>query len=571
MNVKTFFLTAGAVFAAAAVSASSYRIAGVDYRIAGKTRIYALERAVEVDKNQIFAGEDELVAYISDFTQRLENTRAFDNVTVDFLVGGTNAEETKEGSSAPIPLQTDEVSARENALDNSDAETAENAASETTHTSASDESREILPVTLIVTAKDSHHLLIAPYPKYDSNNGFKMQIKIKDTNFLGSLETLTGDINFAAVQDSTDETKAARYKFGFGIDFGLPFKMGKIDSKWNNEAALSYTIGDKTPEWKLKTGLEWSLPYKKFPLNFEIYQSFIRNLDYEDGVVNGMPVHFGDSTYFVEAAKMSLPILVHRIQGWGNVYYTPYVESSFTWDHDGISGLNTDLQSPDAGLGHTISAARINWIDNFRTGISASVTQDVSYNFKTHTFSPGLSAELKIFKAFKYAGLAADVYGFAYMNSNKSIGARLRGIRDDQYFASGSGAEDKKACSTPAAIVLNADFPIRIFRAHWQEVPGIRKIPFAKYFDMELQLSPFVDIALIKNRATGTAFSYKDGFLSGGLEMLVYPLRWRGIEVRGSFGVDLGRKMPGIKGKMNQSWRKGVSAYEISVGIGLHY
>ena len=56
MNVKTFFLTAGAVFAAAAVSASSYRIAGVDYRIAGKTRIYALERAVEVDKNKIFSG-----------------------------------------------------------------------------------------------------------------------------------------------------------------------------------------------------------------------------------------------------------------------------------------------------------------------------------------------------------------------------------------------------------------------------------------------------------------------------------------------------------------------------------
>ena len=88
---------------------------------------------------------------------------------------------------------------------------------------------------------------------------------------------------------------------------------------------------------------------------------------------------------------------------------------------------------------------------------------------------------------------------------------------------------------------------------------------------MELQLSPFVDVAFIKNRATDTDFSYKDGFLSGGLEMIIYPLRWKGIQVRGSFGVDLGRKMPGIKGRLNQDWRKGVSSYEISIGIGLHY
>ena len=53
--------------------------------------------------------------------------------------------------------------------------------------------------------------------------------------------------------------------------------------------------------------------------------------------------------------------------------------------------------------------------------------------------------------------------------------------------------------------------------------------------------------------------------------MIIYPLRWKGIQVRGSFGVDLGRKMPGIKGRLNQDWRKGVSSYEISIGIGLHY
>ena len=88
---------------------------------------------------------------------------------------------------------------------------------------------------------------------------------------------------------------------------------------------------------------------------------------------------------------------------------------------------------------------------------------------------------------------------------------------------------------------------------------------------MELQLSPFIDIAFIKNRSTGTIFDYRDGFLAGGIEAIVYPLKWKGIQVRGSLGVDLGRKMPYIKGKLNQDWRDSVSAYEISIGIGLHY
>ena len=99
----------------------------------------------------------------------------------------------------------------------------------------------------------------------------------------------------------------------------------------------------------------------------------------------------------------------------------------------------------------------------------------------------------------------------------------------------------------------------------------IKKIKFAKYFNLEAQISPFIDFALFHNEASGTAFNPKDGFLCGGIEGIIYPLRIRGIQVRASFGVDLSRKMPKLNAFFNQDWRDNVSSYELSIGLGLHY
>lgn len=507
----------------ALLSAASYQITGVHYDITGRTRRYALERKVKIDKQKIFSDEDELMAYIADCKQQLENTRAFETADIDFTVQDADA-------------------------------------------------NGVCPVTLSIRTKNSLHFILTPFPKYDSNRGLKILLKAKDTNFLGSMETMSGNFDFAAVQDSEDETKPVRYQFGFGINFDLPFRMGKVDSMWANNMKVSYTIGDHTPEWDVQTGVKCVLPFEKFPLAFEFTQAFTRDLSYEDKTINGSTIHYGDGTYFTEAAKISLPILIQKIIGWGNIYYTPFVKGAFHWDFDGISKKNTSLLGPEGVIGHTLSGSRVNWSGNFRNGISVSLMQSFTYNFHTYTFSPGITGEIAAYKAFPYVGLSTDAYAAAYLNSTVNVGPRLRGIRDDQYFSGEGGSDaDKKACETPAAFVMNIDAPVRLFKIHWDEVPGIRRIPFAHYFDMEMQLSPFMDFAFIKNRATGTNFSYKDGFWAGGIEVLVYPLRWKGIQVRGSIGFDLSRKMPWIKGKLNQDWRSNVSAYEISIGIGLHY
>ena len=92
---------------------------------------------------------------------------------------------------------------------------------------------------------------------------------------------------------------------------------------------------------------------------------------------------------------------------------------------------------------------------------------------------------------------------------------------------------------------------------------------FIKYFNFDLQLSPFVDIALIYNKSTREWYNPKDGFYTAGLEVLVYPQKFSSYTVRASVGYDIGRKL--LDDYLNMDWREDVSKYEISIGLGLHY
>lgn len=539
-------------FASPFCFSDAYKINSVDYSITGLTRKYSLDTKVKPDRTTVFASEDALMDYLSDYKKRLENTRALEIIQVDFSLSDSGKKVIFTQDDV-MEIPTDgHISGSEEAAENENPET-------------------LYHVNLEVTVKDTLHILGAPYPKYDSNNGFSFKLKVKDTNFFGSLEEMGSDFNFAV--ESDDELNYD-YKFGFAINFDTPFKLGIFDAVWKNDHEISYTIGEKTPEWNFKTGLALELPFEKFSVKLDLYQSFIRDLDYEDEDVNGTMVHYGDGTYFVENAKFSVPLIIQKINEWGNIYYTPYLEATYNWDSDGISDLNEDLMGPVFTIGQTISTSRINWNGNFRNGISASMTQSFSYNIQKYSFIPGLSGEFKAFKAFKHLGFSADIYAFAYLNGTGTFGERLRGIRDDQYYALSTGHGFQKACETPAAIVMNLDLPVKIFEIRWDEISFIKEKETLRkimgLFNMELQISPFLDFALCRNRATGRDFHFADGFYAAGLEAIVYPLKWKGMTVRASVGLDLGQKLPVLKDKLNQEWRD-AKAYEISIGIGLHY
>ena len=182
--------------------ANKYKINKVDYSIEASTKIalgitkpYCLEQKVPVDTNTVFESEEELLEYLEDYKQQLNNTRVFEDLSVEYEI--LNIELPEED--------------------------------------------EIYQVNLKVYLKDSIHIFILPGPKYDSNYGLRLKFKIKDFNFLGTLNTLNSDIYILIPTFESDNKKT---EFGFNFSFDYPFKAGISDATWVNDFGISYTFGD---------------------------------------------------------------------------------------------------------------------------------------------------------------------------------------------------------------------------------------------------------------------------------------------------------------------------------------
>lgn len=507
------------IFALSAFFAERYQISDVNYQITGMTRKYALEKAVDIDKDRIFESFEEFHEYIENLKQQFQNERNL--------------------SSAILNVSYDPVIDEEGI----------------THT------------TLNVITQDSKHLLILPYPKYNSNDGFKLKLKAKDTNFLGTLEPLNFDLNFAIEQE--DESDDPNFVFGINFDYDYPFRLWKLDSSWNNSFSLDYTIGKDKPEFGWTTGFTFSLPFKTYALKFDVSQSITRDFDYTE---------FDDELYYTELFKISLPITIADLGSYGTVKWSPEVAYTWNWDKNGINKTNEDLSGPKLTVGQTITAGRINWHGNFRQGIDMSFTEAVGYNYQLKHYVGTIDGTIEAFKAFSWVGINSRFRGFTNLNETNKIGDSLRGIRDDQTYK----GTNIKALRTKAAIIGSIDIPIKVIRTNWigwsdslfgEDSWFTNHIRFMRYIDFEMHFSPFVDFALTNNVITGKTFAIKDGWYAGGFEFLVYPAKWRSLVVRASAGVDVGRKVVKkvVSKLIDSSWRRNCSAYEIYIGIGYQY
>ena len=495
----------------------NYYIEGCGHPIFGVTQEYALAQSVTIDQKKIFVSEEEFTAYIKDLEKRLSNLRAFETIDIQYEIEQTEAYE------------------------------------------------EPLSVILNISVKDSFHLFAIPGPKYDSNSGLIFKLKIKDSNFLGTLNTLSSDI-FVLIP--TKESDGTSTEFGFNVSADYPFKAGIFDAVWLNDLGFSYTIGDGMPEWEIGTGLRLSLPFEKTSLVFEVNQRFANDFDYEE---------YGDNLYFVNDFKFYVPFTIAKLDYFGNLTYTPYTVTTVNWDFDGISQDNSGLSSPITTIGHSLSFGRTDWSQNLRTGFSLSLDNSYTYNFQRNRFYPQLELDVAAYKKFdlfedsfflRNFGIAVKTITFTYLfdptkddyifNDGNSIGGHLRGIRDSQVYE----GTPFSSLSPTNAFILNFDVPIHLFTTNFTK-------SFLRYCNFDCQLSPFIDLALCYNKINQTYFSFKDGFYAAGLEVIVYPLKWSGITIRGSVGVDVGRKF--LSNYINMDWRESVSRKEFSIGFGLHY
>ncbi|MBQ9238653.1 MAG: hypothetical protein IJ191_04980 [Treponema sp.] len=516
-------------FLTATLEAEQYRIASVSHSIRGMSHASIIDREITIDHTYLFGSEDELMAYITDYHQRLLNTRFFAAVSVDFTVD--------------LP-----------------------------------DENGISAVHLMTQLQDSSHLIVVPYIKYNSNSGFELQARLRDSNFLGTLSTMSFSPVVQAEHTSSDES----YKFNLGLRFSydFPFRAGPLNASWVNDMSFYYTIGETMPEWSAKTGLSFTLPISnRVSFNFGAHQYSYSEHDYRK---------YGDALYFAEEAFLSLPIKFYTIRNWGDVTYTPSINARYNWDLNGINKKNEDLIGPTLTFSHAITTGRTNWdqATNLRTGISFSVNQSVGYNFGKETYTYGVSTDVKLFKGFTHVGFASAIYLFVNLNSRTDIGTRLRGIRDDQNYSNNyprvAGTDATEAYT---ALVFNFDMPFHLFSTDFSKIrtrlteklfkpkfktsddPAILR--WTKIFDIDVQLSPFIDIALTYNEATGRLFDVRDGFYGCGAELLLYPRYWKSVIFRISFGLDIGRFL--FEPFIDTSWRRDVAKYELSIGVGLHY
>ena len=520
--MKRFILLFTTLFLSMSVFANKYQITKVEYDITGMTKQFALEQRVPVDKTIVFQSEEELSAYVEGLKQALMNQRNFESAEIEYEIY------------ALVDISDDQVK-EVNVED------------------------DITEITLHITTVDSKHLLILPYPKYSSSSGFSIKLKAKDTNFLGTLSEFNADAYVAFL--SSGESDQINYQFGFDLDYDMPFKLGPLDGKWINDYEFSYTIGQTSPEFYAETGVDFTLPFEKLSLNFQALQRIGKELDYEV---------YGDSLYFGNQLTFSLPVTVYETMDYTKLYLIPFADFTINYDYNGISQSNYNLSSPVIKTGVQFKANDINWLGNFREGWYADVSAYYGYNFQQQASVPGASFNMQAFKAFNRFALAGRLYGF--IQSEKSpyykVGEYLRGIRDETRFAPGTGNEEEIALNVESVILLNMDFPVKLFTWDWTKFTDSH---FWSNLNFDVQLSPFIDMALTSNPASGRNFHPADGYYSAGFEVLVYPEKWKGIVVRGSLGFDLGDLFLSKTNFYESSWRRDVSAYEIYIGIGLHY
>ena len=418
----------------------------------------------------------------------------------------------------------------------------------------------IIPVDLVIYTKDTNNFIAFPMPKYNSSSGLSLKIDSKNYNFLGTMETLDAELYYEfdfEDEDEDDPDSVDTHTFGIYGSYNYPFKLGIFDSSWNNSLRFDYTLGDSMPSANFSSGLGFSYQLTDVVgVGASVTQGFVFDPDYKN---------YGDDFYFSENASFSVPFTLAKTSNLGNISWSPSASLTYYWDIDGINSSNKDLTVPKLEFSHSLGFGRVNWIGNFKNGFSFSWSQSFNPNFYTHDFSTTTSITATYFKAFEYVGIKSRAKLLFAENTTHSFDDSLRGVY-------GSGVK------STSGYVVNFDLPVKVWQTDWV---GYGFWDWMRYVDFEMQISPFVDIAIGENPKANSSYDIKDGLYAGGIEIIGYPSKFRSVQGRISFGVDLvtfaskvGNNIEFVDKVANKlfntSWRND-KWYELTLGIGLFY
>jgi hypothetical protein len=457
--------------------AAVYVIRGFVYHIKGMTRASAITYNVELEEGQRIEGWNAFEAYIARKNQMLKNQRVLESnkCYIEYTLGDPE----EDGA---------------------------------------------IPVYLDIYAEDSWNIIALPEPKFDSNTGLSLTVKARDYNFLGTMSALRFNIGYE-LETGGDNS------FNFLIDSDIPFNAFGLHWKVNFDNELDYTV-DKPLYYKNTTGLSMELPWRTTTFTFGINQSFIINEENSDDEKNywaGKGFTGIAKDYFTDwymAAEFSASWKIPTgLEAWnyGSIDYAPTITQTFRY-HPGTP-LSYWREST-LSFGHSLGFSRIDWKGNFRSGLGASLSNGYSLSERSLRWNNniGLSATWHHRFSRRFGISARAQYTYWFGDPHTSAGDVIRGLHNDQLAAQ-------------QRIAVNLEFPFRLIRfvpSEWVRRKWIR------IFDFEMHTSPFIDIGMADDPLR-PEYSFKpSGIVTGmGLELIVFPLRWRSLFLRISAGWDM--------------------------------
>ncbi len=471
-----------------AAAAGPYVIRSVDFNVTGRTLGFVLLAKADIKLGTAFGSQEELEAFIADRRQVLANERVLASVEADYHL-----------------------------------------------TAASDGGYD---VAILFSTTDSWNVIALPKFQYDSNSGWLFSLRGRDYNFAGSMQTLSLNLNY-----EIDESK--RQGFGVSTSFTLPFQAMSHDWSLGISDSLSLYADGVTPFTSTSSAtLSVTFPEPGFPVTVSAGQSLNFN---PDGVTTDPDLYYLGSSASVSASiptGLDLGIL-------GEISYGPSLSVSDNWDFAGDL-MYAGRDGVTFSASHGLSAGRIDWKGNQRSGYSLSLSNSNSFYMPTETFSSYIDAA---------ARAHLNWMGRIGISSRLQAWYRLTGAERTDQGGSLRGILDSRV-DGDAAVFVNFDMPVKLFDFPTHVFIG------KDWLDFELQASPFLDLGL--SRRLGSTTGFDDPWYAGGLEFLVFPVKMRSFIVRASLGFDLQAVLEN-RSLTAPSPRDGASPYEIFFGIGQLY
>jgi len=406
------------------------------------------------------------------------------------------------------------------------------------------------PVDLVIHVKDTHNIMAIPRPLLDSNSGFDITIKARDYNFLGTMNALRVDFGY-----KYDEK--GRNHFTFMLDSGIPFEAFGLEWNFDFDHYVNYRP-DMAQKYYYKnvTGLSAALPIKRTTFLIGFSESLIYNEENPDAY----KFQYGD---FQDGVYMSSNPYVFwgiptglEIGDYGELTYTPGFSAIINHEFSQWP-LDDYKKGTSLVFSHSLGFGRVNWIGNFRRGYSASANNFFTYSFynKQNNLEPlavgyGISAEGHFIVTDAFGISSRLMFQSWYNTANESAGNVLRGVKDNHLYAD-------------YIVSLNLDIRFRILRFMPSEWLNNRKL---RFFNFELHFGPIMDAALSHDprprngNIHGTVYGFNNLNIAGGFELIVFPLSFRSLFLRGSIATDAYRMLIAERGPV-----------EYYIGVELHY